>query len=150
MLLASNPVADALNSAEWIFPAAECFHIVGFGVAIGTVTFVDFSLLGAGLPRKSAPQLVRDTGPWTLTALVIVILAGLVLFLSDPVDYLENSSFRAKIVVMFLAIIFNYTVHRKVALSENSSPGLSKLVGAISLFLWLSVIFTGLFIAFVA
>ena len=47
-----------------------------------------------------------------------------------------------------LAIIYNYTIHRKVAMS-NADNGTSKLVAAISLLLWVSVVFAGLFIAFV-
>ncbi len=34
LLLQANPVSAALNSAEWIFPTGECFHLLGFGIAI--------------------------------------------------------------------------------------------------------------------
>jgi len=149
LFLQANAVAEALNSAEWVFPTAEIFHIVGFGISIGTIAAVDLSLLGGGLRRKAAPRLLRETAPWTLTALTIVILAGLILFLTMPLDYLRNESFRFKIGALILAIIFNYTIHRKVASSENISPPLGILVGAVSLMLWVSVVGGGLFIAFV-
>jgi hypothetical protein len=48
-----------------------------------------------------------------------------------------------------LAIIYNYTIHRKVALSEGGSGMGTKLVAVVSLVLWISVVFGGLFIAFV-
>jgi hypothetical protein len=50
--------------------------------------------------------------------------------------------------LLVLAIIFNYTIHRRVALS-NSSGMAAKLVGAISLLLWISVPFGGIWISFV-
>jgi len=78
-----------------------------------------------------------------------VILAGLVLFLTMPLDYLRNDSFRFKIIALIFAIAFNYTIHRKVASSENISPPLGILVGSVSLILWVSVVAGGLFIAFV-
>ena len=149
LLVQSNAVAEALNSAEWVFPTAEIFHIVGFGIAIGTIAAIDFSLLGGALRRKAAPRLLKDTAPWTLTALTVVILAGLVLFLTMPLDYLANPSFRLKIITLVLAIIFNYTIHRKVVLSENGSPAVAMVVAVVSLLLWISVVFDGLFIAFV-
>ena len=149
LFLQGNAVAQALNSAEWVFPTAEIFHIVGFGVSIGTIAAVDFSLLGGALKRKAAPQLLKYTAPWTLTALTIVILAGLVLFLTMPLDYLRNDPFRFKIITLVLAIVFNYTIHRKVVLSENVAPSAAILVAAVSLLLWISVVFGGLFIAFV-
>ena len=148
LLLQTNPVAAALNSAEWIFPTAECFHLLGFGIAIGTIALVDFSLLGFGFARKATPQVQRDVAPWTLAALLVVIMAGAVLFLTDPLHYYENHSFRFKIVCLFLAIVFNYTIHRKVALSSEMSPVAKLIVGVVSLGLWGCVVVGGLFIAF--
>jgi len=62
--------------------------------------------------------------------------------------YMANYSFRFKIVALLVAILYNYTLHRRVALA-GASPGLSKVTGAISLALWVSVVAGGLFIAFV-
>lgn len=146
----TNPVSVFLNGFEWIFPACEIFHIVGFGIAIGTIAVVDFSLMGLEFTSKAVPRLLKDTALWTLIALVIVLMAGFVLFLTDPVHYISNSSFDVKMVALLLAIVYNYTIHRKVAMSGTSSPKTNKWVGAISLVLWLSVVFSGLFIAFVA
>ena len=50
--------------------------------------------------------------------------------------------------MLVLAIIYNYTIHRWVAL-KNSSGGVAVLAGIISLVLWISVVFGGIFIAFV-
>jgi len=47
-----------------------------------------------------------------------------------------------------LAVLFNYTIHRKVALSANASGVISRVVGAVSLVLWIAVIFGGLFFSF--
>jgi len=149
LFLQTNAVANALNSQEWVFPAAEIFHIVGFGVSIGTIAVVDFTLMGVGLQRKSTSQLLRQLAPWTLTALTIVVIAGILLFLTMPLDYYRNPSFRFKIISLFLAIVFNYTIHNKVARSDNVSLGVSIPVALISLALWVCVIWGGLFIAFV-
>ena len=52
-------------------------------------------------------------------------------------------------ITLVLAIVFNYTIHRKVVLSENVAPPLTVVVAVVSLLLWISVVFGGLFIAFV-
>ena len=62
--------------------------------------------------------------------------------------YLRNSSFVFKMVALAVAIIYNYTIHRRVALL-GASPGISKLVGILSIAQWVSVLAGGLFIAFV-
>ena len=37
LLLQTNAIADALNSSEWVFPIAECFHIAAFAWSIGLI-----------------------------------------------------------------------------------------------------------------
>jgi hypothetical protein len=143
-MLIQNP----LNSSELAFPILECFHIVGFAIGIGTIAIVDFRLLGIGLRHQSSAQLTKDTSLWTLISLSIAIFAGLLLFTTDPDKYYLNLSFVFKITALVLAILFNYTIHRKVAFS-NPPPGQSWLVACVSLVLWASVIFGGIFIAFV-
>lgn len=140
--------ANPLNSNEWAFPVTECFHITSFALAIGTIALVDLRLLGLGMKHQTAGQIMKDTGVWTFAGLVIVILSGLMIFSSDPLRYTYNAGFQGKMLVLVLAIIFNYTIHRKVALS-NASPGVCKLVGAISLLLWTLVPFGGIWISFV-
>jgi len=140
--------ANPLNSNEWAFPLTECFHIASFALSIGTIAVVDLNMLGLGLRKQTAAQLVKDTGLWTLLGLIIVITSGLAIFSSDPVHYYYNYSFRFKVFALLAGIVYNYTIHRKVALS-GASPGVSMAVGAISVAIWVSVVFAGLFIAFI-
>jgi hypothetical protein len=140
--------ANPLNSNEWAFPLTECFHIGAFALSIGTIAVVDVRMLGLGLLKSTPAQLLKDTGLWTLAGLIIVITSGLAIFSSDPVHYYYNDPFRFKVTALLAAIIYNYTIHRKVALS-NASGGVSVAVAVCSLLLWLSIVYAGIFIAFV-
>jgi len=144
-MLIENP----LNSSEWSFPILECFHIVGFAVAIGTVAIVDFRLLDMGLRRQTPRQLTKDTGVLTIISLVIAVFSGLLIFSTDPDKYYLNLAFLFKIACLFLAISFHYTIHRKVV-SSGASVGAGMVVACVSLALWVSVVFGGIFIAFVS
>lgn len=146
-MLVYDPSTNPLNNNEWAFPLAEIIHIASFAVAIGTITIVDLRLLGVGMRRQSSAQLLKDTTPWTLAGLAIVLISGPLIFSSDPNMYLNNPGFQFKMWALLAAIVYNYTIHRKVAKS-NPSPMLGKLVGGVSLALWVSVVFGGLFIAF--
>jgi len=147
MMLAYDPSTNPLNNNEWSFPLVEIFHITGFALSIGTIAIVDFRLLGLALRYVKPAQLLKDTAPWTLFGLVIMLITGPLIFSSDPRMYLYNESFRFKMGALLAAIVYNYTIHRKVAQSDVS-PGVGKVVGAISLLLWVSVVAGGLFIAF--
>jgi hypothetical protein len=148
LLLQNGAIADALNSSEWVFPIAECFHITAFAWSIGLIALVDYRLLGFGIQHSKSSEVERSTAPWTLLGLAVVLLSGPILFLSDVRMYLHNPSFRFKMYALALAIVYNYTIHRKVALSDSASSGVKTLVAVVSLLLWISVVFGGLFIAF--
>ncbi len=147
-MIAYDVQSYPLNNNEWSFPVVECVHIIGFAFSIGTVAIVDLRMLGWGMLHQTSSQLVKDTAPWTLWGLVVMLISGPLIFFSDPAMYLHNQSFRFKITALLLAILFNYTIHRKAALSDASGVW-GKLVGGVSMALWLSVVAGGLFIAFV-
>jgi hypothetical protein len=148
-MLAYDPASNPLNNNEWSFPLFEIIHIAGFTLSIGTIALVDLRLLGLAMLRLPSSQVAKDTAPWTLVGLAIMLITGPAIFSSDPNMYLANPSFRFKLWALLVAIIYNYTIHRKVALSSDSSPGFGKLVAGVSLALWVSVVASGLFIAFV-
>jgi Family of unknown function (DUF6644) len=147
-MLLQNSIADTLNNTEWAFALAECVHIGGFAVGVGSIALVDFRMLNLGLRHATAGRILRYTEPWTLFALVFVVFSGLVLFLSQAKIYLVNLVFPIKMYVLAAALIYNFTVHRKVATMENPPPLLSKLVAIVSLLLWVSVVFGGIFTGF--
>jgi hypothetical protein len=143
-MLIENP----LNSSELAFPILECFHIAGFIIAIGLTAAVDFRILGFGLLGQTPSQLAKSTGMWMLSALLVAIFSGLGLYTSDPDMYYMNWSFVIKMICLVLAIVFNYTIHRKVVRADASGGG-AKAVALISLVLWASIVFGGIFIAFI-
>ncbi len=143
-----DPANYPLNQNEWSFPVTEILHIIGFVILIGTIMIVDLRLLGVGMRRQTSAQLVSDTAPWTLLGLVTIIITGPMIFLSDPVLYLYNEAFRFKITMLIICIIFNWTVHRKAA--NSASPGVAgAVIGGLSILMWASLVFAGIFIAFV-
>ena len=139
---------DALNDTEWAFPLAECVHIGGFAVGVGSIALVDFRLLNLALRKEPTVRILRYTELWTIVALIFVIFSGFVLFISQSHIYLINQIFPIKMYVLAAALLYNFTIHRKVAAMPNPSPGLSKSVAAVSLLLWIAVVFGGIFTGF--
>ena len=74
------------------------------------------------------------------------------MYSTDPEKFYLNVSFLFKVACLILAVTFHYTVHRRVVLSQPSGSGIragAKLVACVSLVLWVSVVFGGIFIEFV-
>jgi hypothetical protein len=105
-------------------------------------------MLNLGLRHETAARILRYTELWTLIALVFVLFSGIALFLSQTDIYLANLIFPIKMYVLLAALVYNFTVHRKVATMEKPPPVLSKVVAIVSLLLWVSVVFGGIFTGF--
>ena len=143
-----DPATNPLNNNEWSFPLLEIIHIVGFAIAMGTIFMVDLRLIGIGMRRRLSSQLSKDLAPWTFGGLAAALMSGPLIFSSDPNMYMNNTSFQLKMGALLIALLYQYTVHRKVAFSDPS-PVVGALTGIISVALWVSVVAGGLFVAFV-
>src|ERR1700731_3449274 len=137
-----DPATNPLNNNEWSFPLLEIIHIVGFEIAMGIIFMVDLRLIGIGMRRRLPSQLSKDLAPWTLGGLAAVLISGPLISSSDPTMYLNNSSFQFKMAALLVALLYQYTVHRKVAMSDPS-PVVGAVVGPLSVALWVSVIAGG-------
>lgn len=134
---------ESILHNELAFPVLECFHILAFAVAVGTISIVDFRLLGLGLKNQNSSQLAAQFFPWTTLGLGVAFLASAGLFISDPDMYYLNPAFQVKMAFLTLALIFHYFIRPQAVAS-----GTGKWAGIVSLILWSGVVFGGIFIGF--
>src|SRR5438552_16584026 len=103
-----NAIGDALNNTEWAFALAECVHIGGFAVGVGSIVLVDFRLLNLGLRHETAGRILRYTELWTVIALLFVGFSGVAPFLSPTDIYRVNLIFPLKMYGLAAALIHNF------------------------------------------
>src|SRR5258707_367655 len=115
-IAAQGPAAfeNPLGASPLVFPIVECFHIAGFILTVGTISLVDFRLLNWVMRNQTPAELAEDTGLWTLVGLALVIFSGLALYSGDPDQYYTSVSFLVKMACLIFAIVFHYTVQRRV------------------------------------
>ena len=137
-----------MNGPEWAFPIVESLHFMGLALSIGTIAIVDLRLLGIGMRRQTASQLAADLDPWTRSGFAVMLITGPLMFSADAVAYHNNPAFQFKMTCLLLALLFHFTIHRKVTRSDVS-PTAARLAGGLSLALWTAVVGGGRMIAFV-
>jgi hypothetical protein len=132
---------NGVRNSAWLFPFVEIFHLLSLGVLGGTVLIVDFRLLGLRFQDKPVSELAADMEPWMIGSLIVMLVSGFLLFSSESVKMYGNGPFRAKMVFLVLAMLFSFTVHRKLTVSGGGqqSPVLLKLSALMSIFLWAGV-----------
>lgn len=147
--LSETPLSVFLRESSWAFPAAETVHVVAVSFVVGLIAIVDLRLLGVASMGHALTRLMRDVLPWTWAAFVVAVIAGLAMFISQPVDYFINTAFRIKVFLLILAgcnmIFFHVVTFRGVADWDRSRslPLAARLAGAASLTFWIAIVFLG-------
>src|SRR5579864_2207091 len=137
-----TPVAHAMNSAVWMFPAVEILHMIGIVLLVGLAAIVDLRLLGVRLTNTPVAVLSSELAPWTTTGFIIVLITGPLLLSTDPDRYYLSWEFRFKMTCLALAILFDFSLDRKVR-SGAGSLATQRAAGWISLVLWCCVVAGG-------
>ena len=151
LVLDSARVYDASTNFlivhEWAYGLTEIVHILSLAVGVGLIAVVDLRVLGVGPVRATPERLLRSTVVGSLIGLILACTSGLLIASTDPVRYFNHPTMRLKLLVVVVGLAFNYTVHNRV-LRGASAPATARTVAVISLLVWTSAVFGGIFYAF--
>ncbi len=146
-------LATAMRQDLWLYPAVEIVHIWGFVMLVGSIAMLDFRLLGVSR-QVSVRQLSRHLLPWTWAALLLIVPTGLLMFIAHAGDFISNSAFVLKMLLIFAAGInaaaFHLGPFRTVQDWDRdvATPAAAKLHAALSLLIWMGVIACGRLLAY--
>jgi len=141
-------LGEAIRDSSWVFAFIEVFHLIGITLLLGAALVVNLRLLGFGLTGEPLEQVAEDAMPWMLVGLFVAMGSGLCLFASEALRCYNNPPFFVKMGMLFLALVFTFTGHRRLTRAGESSPLWRKLAACLSLVLWFGVGLAGRAIAF--
>src|SRR5262245_39090319 len=143
-------LANTIRDSNWMFAAIESVHLLGLALIGGTVLLVDLRLLGVLLPGQPVAALERDSRPWLVASLVVLIATGVLLFFSEPVKCYYSIPFRIKMSALVPAIVFTLTFRRRVTAvpADTHSRWRGRATALTSLLLWGIVAWGGRWIGF--
>ena len=148
--VAASPLSKAISTSTWAFAVIESIHLLALAVIGGAVLIVDLKLLGYGIRTQTLEEVARDAQKWFVGSWAVMIVTGLLLFVSEPQKLYYSTPFAVKMILLLLGTVFALTVRRKVTQAgENRvSPRTMKLVALVSLALWFGVGAGGRWIGF--
>ena len=142
-------VGTAIRDSLWLFPVIEAFHLLALALLGGAVLLVNLRLLGWILQNQSVSHLSREAMPWITGSVVVMILSGVPLFLSEAMKCYYSEAFWIKMSALGFSLLFTYTGWRSVASTEERSNGrTAKLVAVVSMVGWALVGWGGRWIGF--
>jgi hypothetical protein len=145
----STAVGQAIRDSRFLFPIIESLHLFALTVLLGTVIVLNLRLLGAGLRSQPMPLVARSLAPLTFWGLLAMLATGALLFCSEALKCYENPPFLVKMIVLFLAIVFHWTVFRPTVNSPAEPARPRRIATAVvSMMLWFGVATAGRAIGF--
>jgi hypothetical protein len=141
---------DVLRNSKHAIPLIQSFHLFGIMLLLSSIVILNFRMLGIGLRQLPLEVLAKQVWRWGTAGLLLAVVSGFFVFLPDPARYAANRSFVTKMSILAVAVLFQYTIYRKVVRAESSitEPHRRILVPLLSLALWFSVGWAGRAIAF--
>ena len=129
------------KSSIYLGPGINLVHLVAMCTFMGALLMVDLRLLGAGLTNQPVKQVARSAQPWLIGGLIVLTLTGIPAVMTVALEEYASPVFWFKMYVLLAAVIFTFTVRRKVAGADESrvAPVWRKLVALVSIVLWMSV-----------
>src|ERR1700734_1828657 len=116
----ASPWGHGVRDSVWLFPFVEIFHLLALGVLGGTILLLNLRLLGFRSQGEPVSELAEDVRPWLLGSLAVMFISGFLLFSTEAVKMYGSPAFRFKMIFLFLAIAFTFTIHRKLVTSDDA------------------------------
>ena len=142
-------IGVTVRSSRIYFPVIETFHLLALTLLFGAIFMLNLRL--CGLMMKSLPirQVTRDLSGWLLWSLVAMLTTGYMLFAAEAMKCYSSEPFQAKMLFLFAAIAYHFTVFRKLTNTEREPKRVwGVAAGLVSVVLWMGVGLAGRGIAF--
>ena len=152
--LQGTAIATAIREGESLFPWIECVHVLSLTIVIGSISIVDLRLIGLASRERGVVETTSSVLPVTWTAFVFAVITGGLLFASNATTYAQNFYFQVKIALIALAglnmAVYHLFLNRGAEAwhTSASTPMRARIVGAVSLCLWIAVAAFGRWIGF--
>ena len=152
--LEGTALASGIRDSLYLFPLLESLHVMALSVVFGTIIIVDLRLLGVASRDRPFARLSSELLKITWGAFAVAASTGTLMFMTNARVYAGNTSFRVKMVLLVLAginmAVFHLTAGRTVVRwdRERLAPRSGRAAAALSLTLWVGIIFAGRVIGF--
>jgi hypothetical protein len=152
--LADTSWSVELHESQYAYSIVESVHVWAMSVFFGLVVMFDLRLLNWTFRKVPVSEFNRRVLPWTITAFVIMVISGTLLFYAIPLRSFQNIFFRTKMLLLLLAGLNVWFFHARVYPAvanwdtEAPPPRTARVAGALSLVLWICIVVSGRMIAY--
>lgn len=142
-----------IQTHGWIVPTLQSIHIIMIGVVFVSILMVSLRILGRVRADDPLHAVWGRFAPFFWTGVVLMVVTGVLLTISEPVRELMTLSFRLKMLLLAVAItsaiVFGRRVRAGAVLERaGAAPGSMRAGAVVTVIVWLAIIFLGRAIAY--
>jgi hypothetical protein len=143
-----------LHESQYAYSIIESVHVWTMALFFGLVAMFDLRLLGFTMRQVPVSEVIRRLQPWTIAGFVVMVISGSLLVFAIPLRSYQNIFFRGKMLLLLLAALNIWLFHSRVFPKvvgwdvDAIPPRAARIAGALSLAIWIGVVFSGRMIAY--
>ncbi len=147
--LSSTPLSQLIQVTTWAIPGIQTIHIISLALVFASALVFSLRIAGHGLASEPLHLLAARFTRAIWWLLLLLLLSGTLLIVAEPGRTITNPVFYAK--MLMLAVVIAVTLWLSaVARRQFERPsGLHVFMAAVSILLWIGIMFAGRFIAYV-
>lgn len=147
--IAESQIGRGILESVWVFPIIEGFHLLGIGLSVGVLCWLDLRLMGLVFRDQPVSKVWKQVVPAAGIGFVLMFITGGLLFWAEAITAYDSVHFWIKLGLILLAGLnagyFEFVTRRGIGEWDNDPipPARVRLAGLASLILWTAVITTG-------
>lgn len=152
--LTGQPASEWVANILWIIPMVQTVHILALAVVLTAMIMIDLQLIGVVRSRHPVRLMMERSMPWVWLALAVMAASGAVMITGEPARSLLNPMFQLKMLMLVGVVLL--TVAMQAALRSRQdiwnaplTGAGTRLIGVVSLVLWVGIAAAGRWIAYV-
>lgn len=152
--LEKTAVSQTFQSVGWVVPTVQSIHILAIAMVMAPALVLDLRLLGVRGATQPIPRLFASLTPVIWWALLVLLVSGGLLIVTEPRRELLNVVFQSKMALLVAAVAVTVGLQRWAATdpaAREEDPPRAGVRGAavLSLLLWVAIVGCGRWIAYV-
>jgi uncharacterized membrane protein len=149
--LKTSTISNLITEKVWAWPALEALHFVGLSLMFGVIVVVDLRILG--MIKSVSYTALHRVLPWGVLGFAINLTSGMLFFITQPEQYIENIALQWKVVLIVLGginvLYFTIFDHAWTLESGQDAPLTGKVMAVVTIAVWLGVIYLGRMMPFI-
>lgn len=146
--LTSTSLSQWIQLSQWAIPTIQTIHILALAVLFAAALIVALRFWGRGLAVEPLHLLARRFIRLIWLLVIVLAATGLLLIAAEPHRTITNPIFYLKMILLLVAVVCTAWLSSVSSHQHDRVATPHRLAAALTVFLWIGIMFAGRFIAY--